>query len=184
MSRPLRFVPTANSLVEVTSRTIQGRLLLRATPPINQAIVGVLGRGQKKYGMVVHCAVALSTTCIFCLANLSQAENGLQIENLIAEVVAENAAKRRAEGQMVLGAQRLQKQDPHTRPNRTKRSPTPRFHAMHAAVKRELRAAYSAFEATFRPGNGASLLATGPLRPWLIARAPIDSQIRIEERLE
>jgi len=62
MRRPLRFVPTANALVEVTTRTIQGRLLLRPTPPINQAIVGVLGRGQKKYGMVVHCAVALAFT--------------------------------------------------------------------------------------------------------------------------
>jgi len=63
---------------------------------------------------------------------------------------------------MVLGAHRLQKQDPHTRPNRTKRSPAPRFHAIQEAVQRELRAAYSTFVAAFR--IAAEKLRSGDLR--------------------
>jgi len=97
-----------------------------------------------------------------CLADLAPAEHQGQIENLIAQVVAENAAKRRAEGKMVLGAHRLQKQDPHTRPNRTKRSPAPRFHAIQEAVQKELRAAYSTFVAAFQ--IAAEKLRSGDLR--------------------
>ena len=60
MPRPLRFVPTSGGLVEVTTRAIHGRLLLRPTPATNQAILGVLGRAQKMYDMVVHSVVFLS----------------------------------------------------------------------------------------------------------------------------
>jgi hypothetical protein len=60
MSRSLRYVPAPGTLVEVTTRTIHGRLLLKPTPPINQAILGVLGRAQRLYGMVVHLVVVLS----------------------------------------------------------------------------------------------------------------------------
>jgi REP element-mobilizing transposase RayT len=281
MPRPLRFVPTPNALVEVTTRTIQSRLLLQPTVPINQAVVGVLGRAQKKYGMVVHFAVVLSNhvhlllsptdakhlsefmtfvnsniarevgrivdwkekfwgsryhsipvsdereaqlgrlkyflsnsvkenlvehpfewpgvhsaralaegrghegvwfdrTAFYraqrsrkadqppvqesdfktvetlelsplpCLADLSENQQRLQLESLIAKVVADGAAEREAEGKMVLGVRMLQKQNPHTRPNRTKRSPAPRFHAIQSVVQKELRAAYSAFAAAFR----------------------------------
>jgi hypothetical protein len=60
MPRSLRYVPAPGTLVEVTTRTIQGRLLLRPTPATNQAVLGVLGRAQQIYGMVVHLAVVLS----------------------------------------------------------------------------------------------------------------------------
>ena len=60
MPRPLRFVPTPGALVEVTTRAIHGRLLLRPSPATNQAILGVLGRAQKMYDMVVHSVVFLS----------------------------------------------------------------------------------------------------------------------------
>jgi hypothetical protein len=51
---------------------------------------------------------------------------------------------------MVLGAARLQTQNPHTQPNRMKKSPAPRFHAFAIAVLKALRDAYSAFAAAFR----------------------------------
>jgi hypothetical protein len=60
MPRSLRYVPEPGTLVEVTTRTVHGRLLLKPTPPINQAVLGVLGRAQRTYGMVVHLAVVLS----------------------------------------------------------------------------------------------------------------------------
>lgn len=60
MPRSLRYVPASGTLVEVTARTVHGRLLLQPTPPINKAVLGVLGRAQRVYGMVVHFAVVLS----------------------------------------------------------------------------------------------------------------------------
>jgi hypothetical protein len=60
MPRSIRFVPSPGALVEVTTRTVQGRLLLKPTPPISEAVLGVLGRAQKIYGMVVHLVVVLS----------------------------------------------------------------------------------------------------------------------------
>ncbi len=50
MPRSLRFVPSPGTLVEVTTRTVQGRLLLKPTSPINQAVLGVLGRAQSSMG--------------------------------------------------------------------------------------------------------------------------------------
>ena len=47
MSRKLRFIPEGGSLVEVTNRTIQGRLLLRPSPQLNEIILGILGRAQR-----------------------------------------------------------------------------------------------------------------------------------------
>lgn len=68
MSRPLRYVPTPGTLVEVTTRTVQGRLLLQPTPAVNQAVLGVIGRAQRIYGMVVHFVVVLSNHYHFLLS--------------------------------------------------------------------------------------------------------------------
>jgi putative transposase len=48
MGKPLRFIPPG-SVVEVTSRVIQSRLLLRPSPEVNDAILGVLGRALSMY---------------------------------------------------------------------------------------------------------------------------------------
>jgi REP element-mobilizing transposase RayT len=49
MARLLRFVPDNGSLVEVTTRTIQSRLLLTPTPQLNRIIVGALARAGRRY---------------------------------------------------------------------------------------------------------------------------------------
>jgi REP element-mobilizing transposase RayT len=59
MGRPLRFIPP-DSVVEVTTRTIQGRLLLRPSTQLNELIVGILGRGQELSGVQIHAVVAMS----------------------------------------------------------------------------------------------------------------------------
>jgi hypothetical protein len=46
MPRPLRFVP-AGSLVEITTRTIEGRLLLKPSPELTDIILGVIGTSRK-----------------------------------------------------------------------------------------------------------------------------------------
>jgi hypothetical protein len=52
MPRPLRFVPE-QSLVEITTRTRQGRLL-KPSPEFTDLILGVIGRAQALYGMSIH----------------------------------------------------------------------------------------------------------------------------------
>jgi hypothetical protein len=48
MGRPPRYVPKGyGDLVEVTTRTIQGRLLLRPSDDINEIFMGILGRALK-----------------------------------------------------------------------------------------------------------------------------------------
>jgi hypothetical protein len=59
MPRPLRYVPPG-SVVEVTTRTIQGRLLLRPAPEVNDLILGILGRAQSLFPVRVHAFVVLS----------------------------------------------------------------------------------------------------------------------------
>lgn len=53
MSRRLRFIPS-ESLVEVTSRTLQGRLLLQPTPRIAELCRGVLARAVRHYPVEIH----------------------------------------------------------------------------------------------------------------------------------
>ena len=59
MGRPLRFVP-ARSLVEVTTRTVHGRLLLRPSAEVNELIRGIVGRAQELFPVQIHALVVLS----------------------------------------------------------------------------------------------------------------------------
>lgn len=59
MARRIRFVPK-DALVEVSSRTIQGRFLLTPSLVLNQIILGILGRAQRRFGMVIHAFQFLS----------------------------------------------------------------------------------------------------------------------------
>jgi len=49
MSRRLRYIPEGGALVEVTCRTIHSRFLLCPNPAVDDIVVGVLGRAQRKY---------------------------------------------------------------------------------------------------------------------------------------
>jgi hypothetical protein len=67
MPRPLRFVPP-NTLVEITTRTIQGRLLLRPSPELNDLVLGVIGKAQSLYTMIIHAFVVTSNHAHFLLS--------------------------------------------------------------------------------------------------------------------
>jgi REP element-mobilizing transposase RayT len=58
--RELRF-PAPSRLYEVTVTTFQNRPLLRPSAEVNELILGVLGRAQRKYGIEIHAPVFLST---------------------------------------------------------------------------------------------------------------------------
>ena len=59
MARRLRFVP-AGALVEVSARTVQGRHLMTPTKQVTEIILGILGRAQARYNMVIHAFQFLS----------------------------------------------------------------------------------------------------------------------------
>ena len=59
MPRRLRFFPPG-SLVEVTCRTVQGRLLLHPTPLVRNLTLGVLARAARLYPVQVHAFAFLS----------------------------------------------------------------------------------------------------------------------------
>ena len=59
MARRLRFIPPG-SLVEVTCRTVQGRLLLRPSPLLRDLTLGVLARAARFYPVEIHAFAFLS----------------------------------------------------------------------------------------------------------------------------
>lgn len=50
----------AGSLVEVTCKTIQGRLLMCPSAALTEATLGILGRAQRRYAMQIHAFTFLS----------------------------------------------------------------------------------------------------------------------------
>lgn len=59
MARGPRFIPPG-SLVEITTRTIQGRFLLRPGRDLNEIVYGILGRAARRYDVKVCAFVFLS----------------------------------------------------------------------------------------------------------------------------
>jgi hypothetical protein len=59
MARPIRYIQPGD-LIEVTTRTLQGMLLLRPSPLLCEIILGILGRAQALYGLQIHAFVFLS----------------------------------------------------------------------------------------------------------------------------
>ncbi len=59
MPRRLRHVPPGLP-VEITQRTLQGRLLLTPTPELCRIIHGILGRAQQLFDMTIHAFIFLS----------------------------------------------------------------------------------------------------------------------------
>lgn len=60
MARSLRFIDNESGIVEVSSRTIHGRFLMRPSPEVNDLILGILGRAQAKYEIELFAFVFLS----------------------------------------------------------------------------------------------------------------------------
>jgi len=57
--RPLRFIPHQQTLVEVTTRTVHSRFLLRPSFQLNEIFLGVLGRAQQLYDVGI-----VAVTCL------------------------------------------------------------------------------------------------------------------------
>ncbi len=64
-------------------------------------------------------------------------------------------------GRAPLGADAIRKQHPHTRPERTKKSPAPAVHAASKAVRKQMKEAYRLFVAAYL--EAAARLRAGDL---------------------
>ncbi len=60
MARRLRYVPPEGGLFEVTTRTVQGRFLLKPSHEFNTIILGVMGPAQRLYPIQIPAFVVLS----------------------------------------------------------------------------------------------------------------------------
>jgi hypothetical protein len=88
MARPLRFVPP-NSIVEITTRTMQGRRLLRPSPELTDIILGVIGKAQAMYGMAIHAFVVLSTHAHYLLSPTDAGQLALFMQFVNANIAKE-----------------------------------------------------------------------------------------------
>jgi REP element-mobilizing transposase RayT len=60
MSRKLRYMHKPVATFEVTTRTLQSRLLLRPSTELNEIILGVLGKALELYPVMLHLVVVAS----------------------------------------------------------------------------------------------------------------------------
>jgi hypothetical protein len=85
-----------------------------------------------------------------CWADLSAEQYREQVAGLVEEIEAEARADREARGIEPMGVEAILRQDPHNRPNHTKKSPAPAVHAASKAARQAFWEAYSIFLAAFR----------------------------------
>ena len=72
MSRRLRFIPDGGALVEVTTRALHSRHLLRPSRELDEIIVGVLGRAQSLYEVRI-CGYMFASTHYHLLLDVDTA---------------------------------------------------------------------------------------------------------------
>jgi len=105
--------------------------------------------------------VTLST--LPCWQGLPPEEIHERIAYLLESIERQHAERRQAEGKGVLGAKAVRRRHPHSRPEKLKRSPAPRFHAATKKAWQALADAYREFLAAFR--EAAELLKLGDPEP-------------------
>lgn len=74
MGRPLRFLPRPGSLVHITSRTVEGRFLLRPAPRQTSIAIGCLHRAQIGCEVDLH-AVVLASNHVHLLISPASADD-------------------------------------------------------------------------------------------------------------
>ena len=88
-----------------------------------------------------------------CWAHLSPEAYRERVAALVEEIERDAAAALARSGRQPLGVSGILRQHPQTRPNRTKKSPAPAFHAATKVMRKGLREMYAAFVAAFREAS-------------------------------
>jgi REP element-mobilizing transposase RayT len=85
-----------------------------------------------------------------CWSHLSAEAYQERVASLVTEIESEAAAELAKIGREPLGMAAILRQHPHTRPNSTKKSPAPFYHAATKIVRKAFWHAYAAFVSVFR----------------------------------
>jgi putative transposase len=116
----------------------------------------------------------LSLDPLPCWKDLTEEQRRRRAAALVTVIEAEAAARRKKTGVKPPGPAAILTQDPHRKPERSKRSPAPAFHAASQAMRRELRDAYAWFVAAYheaaeklRAGNRKACFPAGSFPPAL-----------------
>lgn len=96
-----------------------------------------------------------------CWRDLHPARVRNWISNLVSEIETETLERHRARGSRPLGRQRVLRQDPQSKPTKSKWSPAPLVHCASNEARTLLREAYSSFVQAFL--EAADLLSSGGL---------------------
>ena len=92
MARRLRYIPPGGALVEVTCRTIQGRLLLRPSAGLNDVIRGVLARAARRSEVPIHAPAFLSNH-YHLLLSVTDAQQLAEFMNYLNSNLAREAGR-------------------------------------------------------------------------------------------
>jgi hypothetical protein len=107
-------------------------------------------RGKPFHRLEFATEYALRLEPLPCWAHLDSKRYRQRIADLVAEIEAQAAAAREAEGRPALGPEAVLAQPRHGRPAELKCSPAPLFHAASRKVRLQLRRAYGEFLGAFR----------------------------------
>jgi len=92
MARRLRYIPPGGALVEITCRTIQGRMLLRPSPALNDMTLGVLARAARLASLLVH-AFAFLSNHYHLLVRVADAQQLAEFMNYLNSNLAREAGR-------------------------------------------------------------------------------------------
>lgn len=92
MGRKLRYIPAPGTLVEATSRIIQGRMLLRPSPWLNEMIAGTVARAKRRYGVRV-CAAIVMSNHMHWLLEVDDAKQLADFECYVLSKIAREVAR-------------------------------------------------------------------------------------------
>ncbi len=84
-----------------------------------------------------------------CWSHLHKAERRKRIADLVSQIEDETLAMHAGQGTVPSGPRAARKIHPHHRPDRTKNTPAPRFHAFRTKVRRRLEDAYATFAVAY-----------------------------------
>ena len=88
-----------------------------------------------------------------CLEHLSTKEQREQVKELVLSIQKETRARHRKERASVLGGRKVQRQHPHKRPRKMKRSPAPSCHCSDKETWKAFRDAYREFVSIYHAAS-------------------------------
>ena len=122
-------------------------------------------RAGKEFGTLEFAEEHLvKLTPIPCWADLTDKEYRARVLDTVEEITRATKARHRADGTRPMGVKKIVAQDPHTKPEATKKSPAPRCHASRRARRKEYIRRYRAFLDEYRASS----------RQWLAGKLDVE----------